>query len=195
MFSKQVIRIGLVAAILEFSFPQCSQMSFNQLQNNDDVDRQIYQRSLIALRNVMDVQDELDERLENLSDIEKKVGDKKKDLRLVAKDIEGVFPRGKENLSVRARGFARRIRDIDQEQEENIRKAMALLQAEKKQQAPVARPKSGKGIVVGVLVGAMVSLVAGFFFWKVVGKRSEKKTDNSAGKFIDSLDRYLESVR
>lgn len=194
--SRQVIRITAGMILLGLSFPAIGHFK------EEEVDRRVYQRGLTALRNIIDVRDELEERLEDLVDQEKKIGDEKKELRLVVKDIDGVFPKGKENLSVRARGFERRIRDIDREDKKHLKRALAYLQKTKQdgqvqqqiQEPSVVKPKSNKGVIAGVLVGAVVSLAAGFFFWKVVGKKRSKKNEtcDKDYTFIKNMADYLE---
>ncbi|MBU1007573.1 hypothetical protein KKA53_00655 [Candidatus Dependentiae bacterium] len=193
--SKQVTRITLVAAIIVFGFPSIGQ------SEKEAVDKHVYQRGLSALKNIIDVRSELEEKLEDLVDQEKKIGEEKKELRMVVKDIDGVFPKGKEDLSVRARGFARRIRDIDRVEKTKLDEAVAYIQKKKLAETqslfpePVVRQKSGKGVLAGVLVGAAVSLAAGFFFWKVVGKKDRSKKSsaiNNDHRFIQSMASYLE---
>lgn len=139
--------------------------------------KEIYKKSLVAMRNVVDVKSELKDKINTIEEEKVALEQKKRVLRAAAKEIESIFPRTGVDIDSRAQGMIKHLKEFEHK-------------------GKIARqPKSNKAIALGIISGVLISSVLGLVIWKRVDSRSKRDSRTKEGMFIDTITRYLESNR
>lgn len=132
------------------------------------VSKRIYRTSLAALENIINVQDTVQSHLELLEEQEKELSEERKKLELVSKDLQGMFPSGR-NLDRTSRVFFKRLKSLDRDQSRKN-----LQEAYDQQVVRAKKSSTSKGIVIGVLAGIVVAAL-GVLVWKGLGKSKKRE--------------------
>jgi len=142
----------------------------------------IYKKSLVAIRNIVDVRSELKEKIETIEEKKVELEKKKEDLRAATREIERIFPRTRVDVDASAQSIIKRLRGFSSTNE-----------LEKHWEE--GGPKSNKAIALGIISGVLLSSVLGLVIWKGAHARSKQYRRTKDGIFIDTITRYLESNR
>ena len=183
-------KISLFVALTTICFAGVSEG--NVRLDGRSLNSKIYQSSLIALENIISVQDTVQDRLDQLEGQEKKLSEERKKLLLVAKDLQAVFPSGRD-LDRHTKGFFKRLRQLGREREE-----LTLVRSYAESRMKENTSTSSRAVVLGVLTGVLCA-VLGVVAWKGVGKSRSKNAgfDNRLwnrrlGKMSNYLDTELQ---
>lgn len=136
----------------------------------------IYKKSLVAIKNVVDIKSEIKDKIDTIEEEKKELEKRRKVLRTAAKEIESIFPKNSVDVDARAQDMIKHLREFES-------KGLGGHQ--------VKKSKSNKAIALGIISGVLISSVLGFVLWKGADRRSKRRSND--GVFIDTITRYIES--
>ena len=148
---------------------------------------EIYKKSLVAIRNIVDVKSELKEKIDTIEDEKSELEKRKRVLRAAAKEIESIFPRTGVDVDARAQGMIKHLQKFENKGLGVQQDAGGIILQKVE--------KSNKAIALGIISGVLLSSVLGFVIWKGANSRSKRDRRTNDGIFIDTITRYLESNR
>ncbi len=150
---------------------------FSCLSNNSIGDVAVDNKIGVAIKNLVDAHDTIQNRMESLDNKGIEIEQEKKNLEIISKDLRRFFPGGRSNIDIESRGIFKGLKGLADEERKRFWKENLKKQT---------RSKRNRTTVVAVVAGVVLGTVSGLVLYHSLSKK-RKEDNHGQSRFIDQL--------